>query len=178
MHIYRLTIHDYIKLSCASHLTPLYISIHYAHAHNNTHNSPLNHHQQYTYIHTYIHTYTHTSLIQTINTSTTTHTHYNYIPKKGRKQERKNISEKGDIGIREKAHKQDTSQTQQPHSTIVTSAPTSPFQHKSTLNHYVSHSKHASLPTTPLPSETGNHSYSNKITIQIFNNNYDSVCMH
>ena len=38
---------------------------------------------------------------------------------------------KGDIGIREKAHKQDTSQTQQPHSTIITSAPTSPFQHKS-----------------------------------------------
>ena len=35
--------------------------------------------------------------------------------------------EKGDIGIHEKAHKQDTSQTQQPHFTIVTSAPTSPF---------------------------------------------------
>ena len=66
----------------------------------------------------------------------------------------KTFRKKGDIGIREKAHKQDTSQTQQPHSTIVTSAPTSPFQHKSTLNHYISHSKHASLPTTPLPSET------------------------
>ena len=52
-------------------------------------------------------------------------------------------------GIREKAHKQDTSQTQQPHFTIVTSAPTSPFQHKShstTTSHI---HIHASLPTTP-----------------------------
>ena len=83
---------------------------------------------------------------------------------------------KWDIGIREKAHKQDTSQTQQPHSTIITSAPTSPFQHKSrstTTSHIQS-----MLLSQPLHSHPKQHSYSNKITIQIFNNNYDSVCMH
>ena len=83
-----------------------------------------------TIIHTYIHT--HTSLIQTINMSTTTHT--TTLQKKGRKQERKTFHEmeKGDIGIHEKSTEtRPISQTQQPHSTIVTSAPTSPFQHKS-----------------------------------------------
>ena len=121
--------------------------------HTHTHHSTPAQARGEIYIHTYItyiHTHIYTSLIQTINTSNTTHTHYNYIPRK----QAFHKMEKRDIGIREKAHKQDTSQTQQPHSTIVTSAPTSPFQHKSTLNHYISHSKHPSLPTTPLPSET------------------------
>ena len=86
---------------------------------------------------------------------------------------------KGDIGISEKAHKQDTSQTQQPHSTNITSAPTSPFQHKSrstTTSHI--QSMLLSQPLHSHPKQKSNHSYSNKITIQIFNNNYDSVCMH
>ena len=78
---------------------------------------------------------------------------------------------KGDIGIREKAHKQDTSQTQQPHFTIVTSAPTSPFQHKShstTTSHI--QNKIFMLLSQPLhshPKQKGYHSYSNKITIQV-----------
>ena len=112
-------------------------------------------------------TMVHASLIQTINTSTT---HTTTFQETG---EKKHFI-KGDIGIREKAHKQDTSQTQQPHSTIVTSAPTSPFQLQrkshSTPTSQIQN-MHASLqPLHSYPEQKSNHSYSNKITIQIFNN--------
>ena len=170
MHIYHLTIPDYIKHACASCLTLLY---NYAHAHNNntTHNTPLNRHQHnYTYIRTYIHTYIRHSDHQHVN-------HHPYtlqLHSKKRKETReKKHFKKGDIGIREKAHKQDTSQTQQPHFTIVTSAPTPPFQHKShstTTSHI--QNKIFMLLSQPLhshPKQKGYHSYSNKITQSKYN---------
>ena len=127
-----------------------------------THNTPLNCHQHnYTYIHTYIR--------HSDNQHVNHHPYTLQLHSKKRKETREKKHfikwKKGDIGIREKAHKQDTSQTQQPHFTIVTSAPTSPFQHKShstTTSHI--QNKISMLLSQPLhshPKQKGYHSYSN-----------------
>ena len=87
----------------------------------------------------------------------------------------KNISEKG-------GNRDPSKSTQTRHITDTTT----PFHHhhfsthltfsiatQITLNHYISHSKHASLqPLHSYPEQKSNHSYSNKITIQILNNMY------
>ena len=103
--------------------------VYYAHAYNNTHIITLTQHTPKpspTIVHAHIHVATH--MHPSFRPSTCQPPPIKLHSKK-RKETREKIKwKKGDIGIREKAHKQDTSQTQQPHSTIVTSAPTSPFQ--------------------------------------------------
>ena len=128
----------------------------------------------YTYIHSYIHAHIHPSFRPSTRQPPPVHITTTF-QKKGRKREKI----KGNIGIREKAHKQDTLQTQQPHSTIVTSAPTSPFQHKShsTTTSHIQNKicVFLSLPLHSHPKQKSNHSYFNKIS------KYSTIiwfCMH